>query len=171
MGITEELLAAYGDAEQTAKVRSKIEAVAEDFKAQVRAGIAAVVKVMDEADLDLLTEAIERRRAVLRDPAEEARRASAYRRAAMELARDSVSVDDPLNTEILVFYGIEAESRVTGETPYSVAAGDPVAEEALNEVARRGIRTHQMRHWLHLNWGLVSDRAATILAVEGIGRA
>ena len=169
MSIMEELLAAYGDKAATEKVRCKIEAVAEDFKERAMAEVAAAVKVMDSEDLGHLAEVIERRRAQLRDPAEEARRVAAFRRAAMELAREAA--DEPLGADIVLFYAVEAECRLTGGPPYTVAVGSPSDEEALEEVARLGRRTHCMRDWLHDNWGTVSDSAETILAVEGIGRA
>ncbi len=171
MGIVEELFAAQGDAEKIAKVSDRIEATAEDFKARVRAEIVRVIAVMDAADLDDLSTAIAARRAQLRDPAEEARRIDAFRRAAMEAAREAMSAGEILGTDATMFYAIEAEARLTGQSVYAVAAGNPAAEEALEEIAWRRARTHLMRDWLHNNWLRVSDRAATILAVEGIGRA
>lgn len=58
----------------------------------------------------------------------------------MELARDAVDDDETLGADVVLFYAIEAESRLTGETPYAVAAGDPAAEEALEAVTQRRIR-------------------------------
>ncbi|MCB0928991.1 MAG: hypothetical protein KDB70_13995 [Mycobacterium sp.] len=167
----EELFAAYGDAAAESAVRAKIEATAEDFKARWRAEIVRVIAVMGAADLDLIAAAIERRRAQLLDPAAEARRVAAFRRAAMELARDAVDDDEILGADVVLFYAIEAESRLTGETPYAVAAGDPAAEEALEAVTQRRIRTHCMREWLDRSWPIVSDRAGIILTAEGIARA
>lgn len=167
----EELFAAYGDAAAESKVRDRIEATAEDFKARWRAEIVRVIAVMDAADLDLLAEAIAARRAQLLDPAEEVRRIDAHRRAAMEAAREAMSDGEILGADATMFYAIEAEARLTGQSVYAVAAGNPAAEEALEEIAWRRARTHLMRDWLHNNWQLVSERADTILAVEGIGRA
>lgn len=47
--------------------------------------------------------------------------------------------------------------------------GDPAATEALEEVARLGVRTHRMRGWLHRNWEVVAERAETIVRAETIG--
>ena len=82
-----------------------------------------------------------------------------------------ISHDEILGADVVLFYAIEAESRLTGETPYAVAAGDPAAEEALEAVTQRRIRTHCMREWLDRSWPIVSDRAGIILTAEGIARA
>ncbi|MFN6547944.1 hypothetical protein [Mycolicibacterium nivoides] len=120
--------------------------------------------------LDRLATLVETRRTHLADPVDQARRIAAFKRAAMELARES-SGDDPLPAGAVLFYAIETESKLTGQPPNEIAAGDPAAAEALEEIARTGRRTHVMRGWLHQNWEIVSQRASTILNVEAITAA
>lgn len=80
-----------------------------------------------------------------------ATRVAAYRRAAMEVARATAG-DGGISTAVTIFYGIEAEVRVTNTPPDEVVCGDPAATEALAEIARNGLRTEVMRGWLHRNW-------------------
>lgn len=90
----------------------------------------------------------------------------AYRRAAAELAREVCdSNGETLGTAACLFYAVEAESRLTGRAPDEIAIGDPFASEALEEVARTGLRTHRMRGWLHRSWEQVIERAESLIAV------
>lgn len=91
-------------------------------------------------------------------------RIAAYRRAAVEVARETcTAAGDFLGTAAAVFYAVEAEHRLTGCAPDEIAFGEPISAEAMDEIVRLGLRTHVMRGWLHINWGIIVRRAEQLL--------